>query len=104
MFIQTESTPNPQTLKFLPGRAVMPQGTVDFPDKESGRLSPLAARLFSIPEVERVFFGSDFITVTKRDAKDVDWGTVVAIIDAAGGARINKVHFKGPTPAGAAGR
>jgi Fe-S cluster biogenesis protein NfuA len=73
MFIQTETTPNPATLKFLPGRAVMAEGTVDFPDKEAGKLSPLAARLFSIPEVERVFFGSDFITVTKREAKDTDW-------------------------------
>ncbi len=73
MFIQTETTPNPATLKFLPGRAVMAEGTVDFPDAEAGRLSPLAARLFAIAEVERVFFGSDFITVTKRDAKDIDW-------------------------------
>jgi Fe-S cluster biogenesis protein NfuA len=73
MFIQTETTPNPATLKFLPGREVMPNGTVDFPDAEAGRRSPLAQRLFAIPEVERVFFGSDFITVTKKDAKDTDW-------------------------------
>ena len=71
MFIQTETTPNPATLKFLPGREVMPQGTADFPDAESGKRSPLATRLFGVPEVERVFFGGDFITVTKRD--DVDW-------------------------------
>jgi len=71
MFIQTETTPNPATLKFLPGREVMPQGTTDFPDAESGKRSPLATRLFGVPEVERVFFGGDFITVTKRD--DVDW-------------------------------
>ena len=71
MFIQTETTPNPATLKFLPGRAVMPEGTADFPDADAGRRSPLAARLFGIPEVERVFFGADFVTVTKRDA--VDW-------------------------------
>ena len=70
MFIQTETTPNPATLKFLPGREVMAQGTVDFPDAEAGARSPLAARLFAIPEVERVFFGSDFVTVTKRDG---DW-------------------------------
>jgi len=70
MFIQTETTPNPATLKFLPGREVMPGGTVDFPDAEAGKRSPLAARLFAIPEVERVFFGSDFITVTKREG---DW-------------------------------
>jgi Fe-S cluster biogenesis protein NfuA len=71
MFIQTETTPNPATLKFLPGREVMPQGTVDFPDAEAGKRSPLAARLFGIPEVERVFFGGDFVTVTKRE--NVDW-------------------------------
>jgi Fe-S cluster biogenesis protein NfuA len=70
MFIQTETTPNPATLKFLPGREVMPEGTFDFPDSESGNRSPLAARIFSIPEVERVFFGADFISVTKREG---DW-------------------------------
>jgi Fe-S cluster biogenesis protein NfuA len=73
MFIQTETTPNPATLKFLPGREVMATGTVDFPDAESGKRSPLASRLFAIPDVERVFFGSDFVTVTKRAANDVDW-------------------------------
>jgi Fe-S cluster biogenesis protein NfuA len=73
MFIQTETTPNPATLKFLPGRPVIEEGSVDFPDRESGRISPLAARLFGIPEVERVFFGADFITVTKSDAADIDW-------------------------------
>jgi Fe-S cluster biogenesis protein NfuA len=70
MFIQTETTPNPATLKFLPGREVMADGTVDFPDAQAGKRSPLAASLFAIPEVERVFFGSDFVTVTKRDG---DW-------------------------------
>jgi Fe-S cluster biogenesis protein NfuA len=70
MFIQTETTPNPATLKFLPGREVMSAGTVDFPDSAAGARSPLATRLFAIPEVERVFFGSDFITVTKREG---DW-------------------------------
>lgn len=73
MFIQTETTPNPATLKFLPGREVMPNGTADFPDAQAGQRSPLAQRLFAIPEVERVFFGSDFITVTKRDGKEIDW-------------------------------
>jgi Fe-S cluster biogenesis protein NfuA len=73
MFIQTETTPNPATLKFLPGREVMPHGTADFPDAESGQRSPLAARIFLIPEVERVFFGADFITVTKRDDPNIDW-------------------------------
>ena len=70
MFIQTETTPNPATLKFIPGREVMSAGTVDFPDAQAGARSPLATRLFAIPEVERVFFGSDFVTVTKRDG---DW-------------------------------
>jgi Fe-S cluster biogenesis protein NfuA len=70
MFIQTETTPNPATLKFIPGREVMSAGTVDFPDAQSGARSPLATRLFAIAEVERVFFGSDFVTVTKRDG---DW-------------------------------
>ena len=71
MFIQTESTPNPATLKFLPGREVMGEGAVaDFPSPEQGERSPLAKALFAIPEVSRVFFGSDFISVTKRDG---DW-------------------------------
>ena len=70
MFIQTETTPNPATLKFIPGREIMPSGTVDFPDAASGARSPLATRLFAIAEVERVFFGADFVTVTKRDG---DW-------------------------------
>jgi Fe-S cluster biogenesis protein NfuA len=71
MFIQTESTPNPATLKFLPGREVMGIGSVaDFPSAESAERSPLAKALFKTPEVARVFFGSDFISVTKRDG---DW-------------------------------
>ena len=71
MFIQTESTPNPATLKFLPGRDVMGEsGVADFPESASAGRSPLARALFAIPEVSRVFFGSDFISVTKRDG---DW-------------------------------
>lgn len=70
MFIQTETTPNPATLKFIPGRPVMAEGTADFPNAEAGQRSPLAARLFAIPEVDRVFFGSDFVSVTKREG---DW-------------------------------
>jgi Fe-S cluster biogenesis protein NfuA len=71
MFIQTESTPNPATLKFLPGREVMGEGAVaDFPSAEQAARSPLAKALFIIPEVSRVFFGADFISVTKRDG---DW-------------------------------
>ncbi|MBX3523328.1 MAG: NifU N-terminal domain-containing protein, partial [Xanthobacteraceae bacterium] len=65
MFIQTETTPNPATLKFLPGKSVLPQGTLDLRSKEDAERSPLAATLFEIPEVSGVFFGQDFITVTK---------------------------------------
>jgi len=72
MFIQTEQTPNPATLKFLPGRAVMVAGTANFTDLETaGRLSPLAERLFALPYVAGVFLGADFITVTKHG--DGDW-------------------------------
>ncbi len=71
MFIQTESTPNPATLKFLPGRDVMGEGAVaDFPDSAAAARSPLAAALFTVPEVSRVFFGADFISVTKSGG---DW-------------------------------
>jgi Fe-S cluster biogenesis protein NfuA len=65
MFIQTEPTPNPAALKFLPGRAVLPHGTLDIRDKEAALQSPLAERLFEIDGVSGVFFGSDFISVTK---------------------------------------
>lgn len=71
MFIQTEQTPNPATLKFLPGRVVMDGGTADFPNPESAGRSPLARRVFDVAGVERVFFGTDFVTVTK--AADLDW-------------------------------
>ena len=67
MFIQTEATPNPATLKFLPGRDVMTTGTVSFPNAEAAARSPLAARLFAVDGVTGVFFGADFITVTKGD-------------------------------------
>ena len=71
MFIQTESTPNPATLKFLPGQSVMGEGAVaDFPSADSAGRSPLAAALFAIPEVSRVFFGADFIAVTQTGG---DW-------------------------------
>jgi Fe-S cluster biogenesis protein NfuA len=65
MFIQTEATPNPATMKFLPGRAVLEHGTLDLRDAAQAEQSPLAERLFGIPGVSGVFFGSDFITVTK---------------------------------------
>ncbi len=69
MFIQTEATPNPATLKFLPGRAVLDSGTLDMPTRTDAEKSPLAERLFDIPSVNGVFFGSDFITVTKSDGE-----------------------------------
>jgi len=65
MFIQTEATPNPATLKFLPGRAVLEGGTLDLRDKDEAAQSPLAERLFGINGISGVFFGSDFIAVTK---------------------------------------
>ena len=71
MFIQTESTPNPATLKFLPGQTVMEQGTADFPNSDSANSSPLAARLFALNGVTGVFLGNDFVTVTKQDS--IDW-------------------------------
>lgn len=71
MFIQTEETPNPATLKFLPGRPVMETGTADFPAAEAAKRSPLAERLFALDGVTGVFLGSDFITVTKDG--DRDW-------------------------------
>jgi Fe-S cluster biogenesis protein NfuA len=71
MFIQTEATPNPATLKFLPGKEVLATGTADFRDGESAaEASPLAGKLFSIPGVTGIFFGYDFITVTKDDGPD----------------------------------
>ena len=69
MFIQTEATPNPATLKFLPGRAVLATGTLDMPTKEAAAQSVLASRLFDIPNVGGVFYGSDFISVTKTDGE-----------------------------------
>ena len=65
MFIQTEPTPNPATLKFLPGRAVLASGTLDMRDKETAAQSPLAEHLFAIAGVSGVFYGADFIAVTK---------------------------------------
>ena len=72
MFIQTESTPNPATLKFLPGQTVLELGTADFPSVEAGQKSPLAKRIFAAGNVTGVFFGTDFVTVTKADAAQWD--------------------------------
>jgi Fe-S cluster biogenesis protein NfuA len=71
MFIQTESTPNPATLKFLPGQTVLEAGTADFPSPEAAGGSPLASRIFGVDGVQAVFFGTDFVTVTKADG--VEW-------------------------------
>ena len=71
MFIQTEQTPNPASLKFLPGRDVLGSGTANFTDPQEAARSPLAERLFDIDGVTGVFLGADFITVSKRE--DVDW-------------------------------
>jgi len=75
MFIQTERTPNPATLKFLPGRAVMDEGrTADFRDATAASASPLAEALFELDDVTGVFFGSDFVAVTK--VENSDWQTL----------------------------
>jgi Fe-S cluster biogenesis protein NfuA len=70
MFIETESTPNPATLKFLPGVAVMGAGTADFAQAGAAGSSPLALSLFGLEGVARVFLGADFVTVTKSDATE----------------------------------
>ncbi len=71
MFIQTESTPNPATLKFLPGQNVLDVGTADFPTADTASTSPLATRLFAVEGVTGVFFGIDFVTVTKSE--EMEW-------------------------------
>src|SRR5690606_14433387 len=73
MFIQTEATPNPATLKFLPGKVILDSGTADFRDAAAAAgTSPFAARLFAVPGVTGVFLGYDFVTVTK-DGDGPDW-------------------------------
>ncbi|MCR0983930.1 NifU family protein [Roseomonas populi] len=75
MFIETEATPNPATLKFLPGETVMGErGTADFTGAEVAARSPLATRLFELEGVARIFLGADFITVTKTN--EADWATL----------------------------
>ena len=71
MFIETEGTPNPATLKFLPGRDVMGERTADFASADAAGRSPLASAIFTLPGVTRVFLGGDFVTVTKND--DIAW-------------------------------
>lgn len=71
MFIETDVTPNPATLKFLPGRDVLQQGSADFDSADAAAISPLATALFDLPDVVRVFLGTDFVSVTK-DAT-IEW-------------------------------
>ena len=78
MFIQTEQTPNPQTLKFLPGKVVMDDGTAFFQNIGEAADSPFAKRLFEVDGVEGVFFGSDFITITKNQS--LDWQVMKPLI------------------------
>ena len=78
MFIQTEQTPNPQTLKFLPGKVVMDNGTAFFQNIEESTNSPFAKRLFKLEGVEGVLFGSDFITITKNQS--IDWQVMKPLI------------------------
>lgn len=77
MFIETEVTPNPATLKFLPGRPVMPEGTLDIRTAAGARQSPLARALFAIDGLSGVFFGSDFISVTKSGG---DWQQLKPVV------------------------
>ncbi|KAE8713859.1 NifU-like protein 5 [Hibiscus syriacus] len=81
VFIQTQSTPNPWSLMFYPGEAVMEVGSADFPNARSAMNSPLAKALYEIDGITRVFFGSDFITVTKSD--DASWDLLKTEIFAA---------------------
>lgn len=81
MFIQTETTPNPEVLKFMPGREVLGEGAREFKTPEDGEVSPLAKALFDLGDVTRVFFGPDFLTVTK--AAETPWPHLKAPILAA---------------------
>ena len=78
MFIETENTPNPATLKFLPGCEVMATGTADFAGPETAGRSPLATALFDLEGVSRVFLGADFVTVTKMEA--VEWQALKPVV------------------------
>lgn len=81
MFIQTEETPNPATIKFLPGREVLASGTMDFRSVDQAKDAPLAQRLFGLQGVQGVFFGADFVSVTKSD--DTDWAMLKSMVLAA---------------------
>ena len=81
MFIQTEPTPNPATVKFIPGQEILKSGTMDFATKEDASASPLALRLFSLEGVERVFLATDFISVSKDN--NTDWSFLKSMVLAA---------------------
>ena len=78
MFIQTEATPNPSTVKFIPGQAVLEKGVAEFKSSEEAVVSPLAQRLFGLQGVSGVFFGTDFVSVTKGD--DTDWSMLKPMV------------------------
>jgi len=78
MFIQTEATPNPATVKFLPGQAVLEKGTAEFKNVNEAKHAPLAKRLFALQGVEGVFLGADFISVSK--AEDTDWSMLKPMV------------------------
>lgn len=78
MFIQTENTPNPATVKFIPGLTVMTSGVAEFENAQSADKSPLAQRIFEIKGVQSIFFGGDFISVTKSES--VEWGAIKALV------------------------
>ena len=78
MFIQTEATPNPATVKFLPGQTVLPRGTAEFKSEDEAANAPLAQRLFAVQGVTGVFFGQDFVSVSKAD--DTDWNVLKPMV------------------------
>jgi Fe-S cluster biogenesis protein NfuA len=91
MFIQTEETPNPNTLKFLPGKIVMGAGTIDFRTKDAAKRSPLASKLFDINGVAGVFLGANFISVSKESS--FEWAALIPyIIEGI------TIHFSSQTP------
>ena len=78
MFIQTETTPNPLTIKFLPGVEVLPSASASFTDKDAAKASPLAEALFTIKEVDSIFFGNDFVAVTKSEP--AEWASLKPLV------------------------
>lgn len=78
MFIQIENTPNPSVLKFLPGREVSPVGNLEYTQADEANSSPMAQRLFAVPHVNNVFFGPDFVSITKDD--DVEWAQLKPLV------------------------